>query len=446
MVPWLLLCSLLLTTHLAHAESIDAGRMGDVAYIVPDGPPQGVVFLFSGSNGWTPDLDAAASAIAALDVAVAEVDLPRYLERLRASDDGCHYLISEIEDTSKRLQARLALGRYHAPILAGTGMGAALAYAALAQSPAATVDGAASDGFDVVLDTRVPLCPGAAATRVAGGFAYAPDGDLPGWWRLAVTKDRMAEAARYYDEASLDPDDIIEASDQSTVSDRLLSLLQEPVEAMKRNVSPISDLPVVEVEAEGTGPYFAIIYSGDGGWRDLDKQIGEDLADHGVPVVGVDSLRYFWKKKTPAGIAEDLALIIDYYRQKWQRDAVVLIGYSFGADILPFAYNRLPEERRQKVLMLSLLGLATAADFEVHVTGWLAAGPSDEAKPVAPEIRRIDPRKIQCFHGEDEEDSACLSPLLADAERIRTSGGHHFDGNYAALAQRILAGAERRRH
>ena len=68
-------------------------------------------------------------------------------------------------------------------------------------------------------------------------------------------------------------------------------------------------------------------------------------------------------------VAADLATIIDHYRRKWQRDAVVLIGYSFGADILPFAFNRLPEEQRQRVLMLSLLGFAAAADFEIHVTG-----------------------------------------------------------------------------
>ena len=68
-----------------------------------------------------------------------EVDLSDYLARLEESSDrDCHYLISEVEGTSKRLQRELGLTRYLSPILAGTGMGSALAYAALAQAPAAT--------------------------------------------------------------------------------------------------------------------------------------------------------------------------------------------------------------------------------------------------------------------------------------------------------------------
>lgn len=84
------------------------------------------------------------------------------------------------------------------------------------------------------------------------------------------------------------------------------------------------------------------------------------------------------------------------------------MGYSFGADILPFAFNRLPEAQRNKVQLLSLLGLDTTTDFEIHVAG-------------------------------------CLVPPLAAAKRIKTPGGDHFNGDYVGLAKRILDGAERRR-
>ena len=49
-------------------------------------------------------------------------------------------------------------------------MGSALAYAALAQAPAATVAGAASDGLVTELATRLPLCPGAPSTAHGFGF------------------------------------------------------------------------------------------------------------------------------------------------------------------------------------------------------------------------------------------------------------------------------------
>ena len=50
---------------------------------------------------------------------------------------------------------------------------------------------------------------------------------------------------------------------------------------------------------------------------------------------------------------------------------------------------------------------------------------------------------VQCVYGADEDDTACRS-LQGKAEVIRTSGGHHFDGNYDALAQRILDGLRQR--
>ena len=46
--------------------------------------------------------------------------------------------------------------------------------------------------------------------------------------------------------------------------------------------------------------------------------------------------------------------------------------------------------------------------------------------------------------GDEEEDTLCRDPALAGAEIIRTSGGHHFDGDYQALARRILDGARQR--
>jgi type IV secretory pathway VirJ component len=188
-----------------------------------------------------------------------------------------------------------------------------------------------------------------------------------------------------------------------------------------------------------------VIWSGDGGWRDLDKTLGEILAQRGVPVVGVDCLRYFWQARRPEEVAADLARIIDSATATWSTPKVVLIGYSFGADILPFAYNRLPERVRGSVVQLSLLGLEAHAPFEIEVTGWLGHV-DQEAPSVLPELQRLDPARVQCVYGEEDEGSVCPAPELARAEIIETPGGHHFDADYAALAERILQGALRRAH
>ena len=77
--------------------------------------------------------------------------------------------------------------------------------------------------------------------------------------------------------------------------------------------------------------------------------------------------------------------------------------------------------------------------------GWLGAPPTKSALPTEPALAPIDPSMIQCFYGRDEGDSACPSlARLNQAEIIETDGGHHFDGAYDTLAERILDGFRRR--
>ena len=129
---------------------------------------------------------------------------------------------------------------------------------------------------------------------------------------------------------------------------------------------------------------------------------------------------------------------------RWHANEVGLIGYSFGADVMPFAYNRLPRDLRSHVALIALLGFAKETDFEISVTGWLSEVPGPQALPVLPEMKTIPPSLIQCFYGQDEKDTACPDLARSGSDVIRTSGGHHFDGDYEALAHIILIGLKRR--
>jgi type IV secretory pathway VirJ component len=432
----------MLSSDIAAGGVIDAGRLGSLPLELPESEVRQVVFLFSDLTGWDADMDEAAARLSGAGAAVLEVDLPTYLARLEESSDrDCHYLISEVERASKLVQRELGLRRYLSPILAGTGMGSALAYGALAQAPAATVAGAASDGLETELATRLPLCPGAPSTRAASGFDYGPKADLPGWWRIAVPPQQKAAAEQFV--AGIAQAELVEVPDGAGLDARLAAALPSPL-ATPADDASVGDLPLVELPASGPGDLMAVFYSGDGGWRDLDKQISGVLAAHDIPTVGVDSLRYFWEEETPQQVADDLADILGHYRAAWGRQQVILLGYSFGAGILPFAINRLPSSEKARIRQISLLGLVKFALFEFHVTEWLGVGGDTDARAVLPEIAKLDPALVQCFHGAEEEDTACTASEFDRAERIETGGGHHFDGDYAALAEKIMAGARRR--
>jgi type IV secretory pathway VirJ component len=435
---WLALVSLIAVgcKRAPEPRQVAAGRLGEVRLYQPADTPAAFVFVFSDRDGWTPALDAVARRLAGAAAVVAGVDLPEYLKRLAASDDGCHYVVAELEDFSEREQRELAFAGYRSPIVAGIGAGGTLAYAALAQAPAATLGGAVSVDPTPELATRVPLCEGAPVSPAAGGgYRYGPRSNLPGWWRVSALAPVAPDLAAMIEKAGGELD-----TGAGPADGRLAKLLTAAV----AGGGPPGDLPLVPMPAAQSGAMMAVIYSGDGGWRDIDKQIGEILVRRGVPVVGVDSLRYFWRARSPDEVARDLGAIITRYGAAWGRSKVLLIGYSFGAGVLPFAYNRLPESDRAQVVQISLLGLEPRAVFEIHLSGWLGVPPPLDGPPVLPELQRINLRLVQCFYGVEEEETLCRAPELAAAEIVRTPGGHHFDGNYAALAERILAGARTR--
>jgi type IV secretory pathway VirJ component len=208
-------------------------------------------------------------------------------------------------------------------------------------------------------------------------------------------------------------------------------------------VSGVGDLPLVEVAAQGPSTdLLAIILTGDGGWASLDRDIGRVLATKGVAVVGFNTLQYFWAAKSPDRAAKDLERVIHHYLKNWQRQQVVLIGYSLGAEVLPFMAGRLPVDLRKQVAAVALLGPGKTANFEFHLSDWL--GGSQEGLPIAPEMARLKDLKVLCLYGEEESDSLCrtLNPENSQVKNIPLGGGHHFGGDYAKLAELIFTAAE----
>ena len=447
-------CLVLAASFLAsfRAFALDTGDLGTVHLVNPDGAMHGLVVLFSNSQGWTAASDNIAAALARVGGLVVGIDLPAYLRRLDAHHPSakCYDAVTDIELISRQIQRARGNANYRTPLLAGVGEGGAFAAATLAQAPADTFAGAASVDPTASLRMRLPPCSQAPeAASSDGGFLYGPWKSLPGFWvvGLDTAADSAGRRRRIQDlQAAGTPVEISKIAQESSKPEAMAALLGPHLGVGFGPAKPvISSLPLVELPASPHGHLLAIVFSGDGGWRDLDKTIAEKLQSAGVSVVGWDSLRYFWSHKSPEQTARDLGAVIDTYSARWGTSKVALIGYSFGAGVLPFAYDRLSPEAKQHVVQLSLLGFEPAADFEISLMGWLGAPPTKDALPTEPALAPINPSMIQCFYGKDESDSLC--PALAakhEVTVIETEGGHHFNGDYDPLAQRILDGFRHR--
>ncbi|AKA26279.1 virulence factor family protein [Pseudomonas chlororaphis] len=202
------------------------------------------------------------------------------------------------------------------------------------------------------------------------------------------------------------------------------------------------NIPVVEVPAGQAKDTVTLFLSGDGGWRDLDRDVAGEMAKIGYPVVGIDTLRYYWQHKTPEQSATDLTELMQHYRQKWGTKRFVLTGYSFGADVLPAIYNRLPEAEQQRVDAIILLAFARTGSFEIEVEGWL--GNAGKEAATGPEMAKLPAAKVVCIYGEEEVDESGCTDKTAVGEAMKLPGGHHFDENYPALAQRLVNVIEKR--
>lgn len=204
----------------------------------------------------------------------------------------------------------------------------------------------------------------------------------------------------------------------------------------------LHELPLVEVPATARPASPArsgdlvVLMTGDGGWAGLDKALSQAFAAQGIPTVALNSLRYFWTERTPQQVARDLARVINHYSREWNKSRIVLVGYSFGADVMPFAVNRLPANVRERVATVNLLALSSTALFEVHVSNWITGGPP--GVPVAPELRTLQGVPVLCMYGGGEDDTLCpeLPSQLATTRKV--GSGHHFGGRYEDLAGYVL--------
>lgn len=358
------------------AEVIAHGRIPKVRLYRPTGAPRQFVLFLSGDRGWTRADSRLAGLLVKRGAMVAGVDMPSFRAKLEPDEIP----VGDLENLAHYLQGYARLATYHTPLLAAPPSTLAFAQQVKEKAP--------PDLFAGVL-----LANGAQ--------------------RLLAAYDRAAAA-------------------------NLPPLPPPPAN--------LAGLPLVEVPATGPASTeadkdtFAVLLSGDGGWAGLDKNVAAALAEHGVAVVGFDSLRYFWSKRTPDGLARDLDRIVRYYAAHWKRRHVVLVGYSQGANALPAAFNRLPPRSRRLVAQLVLIGLEHKVDWQFHLSNWI--GPPADGQPILPDAAKLNAATTLCLYGEGDTDALCpdLPPESVTAEQL--PGGHHFNGAYDDLAAKILARLE----
>ena len=285
----------------------ETGRLGAVRRFDAVGTSKDVVLLVSDADGWDSRAEDVAIAAAASGRTVLGIDLKAFQAGMDKTDDTCSFPVNDLEAVSQQVQKDLPFSQYHPPALVGIGAGAALAYASVTESlPGTFSAGIGLDFCPVYLAPR-PFCPDAPTTTSDEGggryrFGAAEQAQIP--WTATAKAGCPADLM----------DGVMDHTPNAVRLDARPARWGEAVtEALDRiagadAASGIADIPLVEIPGEAGkagnsagADTLAIFWSGDGGWRDIDREIGQELARSGMPVVGVEFPAVFLARAAPRG-------------------------------------------------------------------------------------------------------------------------------------------------
>ncbi|WP_445682439.1 AcvB/VirJ family lysyl-phosphatidylglycerol hydrolase [Radicibacter daui] len=414
-------------------EKIASDNVPETELMLPKGAPLGFAVFVSGMEGWTPQRQYQAKALVDAGMIVLPVDGKSYLAGIDKASDDCIYTISDFEGLARNAGRALGLSTYFRPVIVGAGIDAGtLAYASLANAPDNTIAGAVALGFSNHLASAHPFCPGPTQKEqlADGAWSYGFDGPMVAPMTF-ITNDA--------DTARIDPSYAahtgVRVVRDNVPEEEAHKLVVEVTALARADALVASQLPITTLGPQRGARAVAVIWSGDGGWRDIDEGIGETLAGKGFAVAGFDSLRYFWAERKPEEMARDMAIAIKR-ADPTGKLPVLLAGYSFGANTLPFAWQYLDPAIRDRTQLIALLAPEPKTGFEIKVDGWL--GRTTGEQDVTAAIATLPANTLGCYYGAEEEESGCTGPGVSPQSQIKLEGGHHFDGDYEKLASTLL--------
>lgn len=457
LLAWLVLGS---AAQAAEAQLLPSREWGTMELYRPDVATGDVLLMFSGAGGIETQDRATAQRMLAEGRTVALVDGGAVLRGAKAASGACLELASIGQWLSQTVQQAMGADDFRAALLIGRDEGAWVVHSLLAQAPQGVFKAGLSVNFRPGNPTMRSLC---GVGAVAADRRVAPDTPLNGMWAVADTHALRFDAARYARQAASasgqgEPwvmSGVQSGADYAELVSRFMRWVSAPHALRHGAKTGAMALPLVELPAQFGGQSHAfkdvsvLFVSGDGGWRDIDQQVGRVLADNGLHVLGVDALRYFWRKRTPESVAADFSALLEKPATGLGATRfpvghrLVLIGYSFGANILPLVYAHLPQSLRERVVLTVLLSPELRTDFEIHMAGWLGAQADQNAISILPAVLNMPASQVLCVQGAKEgADSLCSQFALAQAgvEVWNLPGGHHYDEDYPALAMRIMDG------
>ncbi len=196
-----------------------------------------------------------------------------------------------------------------------------------------------------------------------------------------------------------------------------------------------SDVPAGAPASGGATHTAAVFLSGDLGFNTgMGPRIAERLARQGMPVVAINSLAAFAGRGSPEQAAQLLSQAVRRATGRPGIDHVLLIGQSFGANIILAGVPHLPRDVAARITLIELVVPTDTIAFRATPAG-LFSGSDGAALPYARAVRNT---PVLCIHGNQETGSLCPEWHQANVASIGLPGAHLLRRDSALVAAVLL--------
>jgi len=206
-----------------------------------------------------------------------------------------------------------------------------------------------------------------------------------------------------------------------------------------RAAAPADDLPLVEIKAADASLPLILYLSGDGGYNAFSRGLVTNISNKGYGVLVLDASKYFWSLKTPQQLASDITQLLTKHLANRTMQQVIVVGYSFGASVIPFMLTRLPHSVSEKVKMAVCISPGLFADFEVTLSTLLNKSTGNKNYPVLDECRKLG--SLPCFFlfGKEENAQTTQSFIDAGTQVSVLPGSHDYRNDTGTLSRKLVA-------
>ncbi len=433
------------------SDSLKVPSFGKIYVFNHTKAPEIVIILISGETDWK----SKAQTFSEKSLIIG-VDIKQYYKTLKDRTDDCYNVAADFVELATEIEKKYDFPDYKPPVLMGYSGGATIVFGILAQARPGTFIGGISIGFNPKLDLPKMLCQNnglSESVDIPGKrFLFQPGEKLGNPW---IVIQNQGDKINNYDVASgfvsktknaelvTIPKEVKGGAKRNDLATEWKDAYQRLLERYEKdkppivNIDDVKNIPVVitNSKVEDKNAPIALVVSGDGGWYSFEQLISDNLAKQGIPTIGIDSKKYFWKRRTPEETASDMDKVLNFYSKLWDRNKFVLIGYSLGAEIVPFIVNRLPEGTRSRIASVVLLSPATTTDFEIHISNMLGMGNRQNVYQTIDEIKEMQaiPTLIIFGDGEKTQVPELLSGTSISIRKI--PGDHHYKFNLQLIMQ-----------